>query len=361
MGRETGEEGSTMQRRTFVKRAVAGAGAMALGVLPGAAAAQEGAGEVNVYSARHYDTDDRLYAEFTAQTGVKVNLIDGTDDQLLARIQSEGANSPADVLITVDAGRLWRAEQAGLFQPVASEVLSSRVPANLRHPEGYWFGLAKRARVVAYAKDRVAPAELSTYEALTDSRWRRRLLVRSSSNVYNQSLVGSLIEANGLDATQGWARGIVANMARSPQGADTDQLLAVAAGVGDVAVSNHYYFARLLKSENPADRAAAAKLALHFPAQADGQRGTHVNISGAGVVATAPHRAAAVAFLEYLTGDAAQAVFARGSLEFPVVEGTEVDRCWAPGGPFKEDQLNAATFGYNGRGALFLMDRAGWR
>jgi iron(III) transport system substrate-binding protein len=350
-----------MRRRTFVERAVAGAGAVALGVAPGAAAAQEGAGEVNVYSARHYDTDDRLYAEFTAQTGVKVHLIDGTDDQLLARIQSEGANSPADVLITVDAGRLWRAEQAGIFQPVGSEVLAARVPANLRHPEGFWFGLAKRARVVAYAPERVDPAELSTYEALADPRWRRRLLVRSSSNVYNQSLVGSLIEANGLDATQAWARGVVANMARPPQGADTDQLLTVAAGFGDLALSNHYYFARLLKSENPAERAAAAKLALHFPAQAEGERGAHVNISGAGVVKTAPHREAAVAFLEYLTGDAAQAVFARGSLEFPVVAGTQADPVLAAWGPFKEDPLNAATFGYNGRGALFLMDRAGWR
>lgn len=350
-----------MRRRTFVRGVTTALGVAAVGAVPTIATAQSQPGDVNVYSSRHYDTDDRLYSDFTAQTGVRVNLIEGTEDQLLARIQSEGGNSPADILLTVDAGRLWRAEQAGLFQRVASEVLTSRVPANLRHPEGFWVGLAKRARVLAYAKDRVDPAELSTYEALADPKWRRRILVRSSSNVYNQSLVGALIEAHGLDATQQWARAVVANMARPPQGGDSDQLLAVAAGAGDLAISNHYYYARLATSDNAAQREAADKLALFFPNQGPDGRGTHVNVSGAGVVATAPHRDNAVAFLEYLVGDAAQAVFARGSMEFPVVEGVELHPLLASWGPFQEDPLNAATFGYNGRGALFIMDRAGWR
>jgi iron(III) transport system substrate-binding protein len=305
--------------------------------------AQSGGAEVNVYSARHYDTDDQLYADFTAQTGVKVNLIEGTDDQLIARVQAEGANSPADILLTVDAGRLWRAEQAGLFQPAASETLLARVPESLRHP------------------DRMRPEELTTYEALADPRWRRRILVRSSSHVYNQSLVGSLIEHIGLDGTQAWTRSIVGNMARPPQGGDSDQLLAVAAGVGDLAITNHYYFARLIKSAQAQEREAAAKLALFFPNQGETGRGVHANVSGAGVVATAPHREAAVAFLEYLVGDGAQGRFALGSLEYPVVEGTELDPVLAGWGPFKQDPLNAATFGANGRGALFLMDRAGWR
>lgn len=334
-------------------------GASAMGIMPSLASAQ--APQLNLYSSRHYDTDDRLYTEFTAQTGIQVNLIEGTEDQLIARLQSEGANSPADVLITVDAGRLWRAEQAGLFQPISSDVLTGRVPEHLRHPDGLWYGLAKRARVIAYAKDRVNPAELSTYEALAEPNWRRRILVRSSSNVYNQSLVGSLMEAIGLDATQQWARAIVSNMARPPQGADTDQLLAVAAGVGDVAIANHYYYARLVKSSNPQEQEAASKLALFFPNQGEHQRGAHVNISGAGVVATAPNRDAAVAFLEYLVGESAQALFAQASNEFPVAEGTELDPVLASWGPFKEDKLNAAVFGYNGRGALFIMDRAGWR
>jgi iron(III) transport system substrate-binding protein len=317
--------------------------------------------ELNLYSSRHYDTDDRLYSEFTAQTGVRVNIIEGTEDQLIARIQAEGANSPADVLITVDAGRLWRAEQAGLFQPVTSEVLAARVPEHLRHPEGFWFGLAKRVRLIAYAKDRVDPAELTTYEGLAAPKWRGRILVRSSSNVYNQSLVGSLIEANGLDATQQWARDVVANMARRPQGGDTDQLTAAAAGGGDLAISNHYYYARLLSSTNREEQAVAAKLGLFFPNQAEHQRGAHVNISGAGVIATSKNREHAVAFLEYLVGDSAQAIFARGSYEYPVVPNAELDPLLAGLGTFKEDPLNAATFGYNGRGALFLMDRAGWR
>ena len=349
-----------MRRRTFMNGAVAAAGAATLSALPAVATAQTG-GQINLYSSRHYDTDARLFSDFTAQTGIRVNVIEGTEDQLLARIESEGRNSPADVLLTVDAGRLWRAEQAGLFQPVHSDVLNARVPAHLRHPEGFWFGLAKRARVIVYAKNRVDPSELSTYEALAWPKWRGRILVRSSSHVYNQSLVGSLIEANGLDAAQEWARAIVANMARRPQGGDTDQLNAVAAGVGDLAISNHYYLARLMNSSVAAERDVASKLGLFFPNQAEWERGTHVNVSGAGVIASAPNRDGAVAFIEHLAGDSAQAIFARGSNEFPIVDGTELDPALASWGPFKEDKLNASVFGYNGRGALFLMDRAGWR
>jgi iron(III) transport system substrate-binding protein len=317
--------------------------------------------EVNVYSSRHYDTDDQIYAAFTGMTGIRVNLIEGGEDALIERIRAEGTNSPADVLVTVDAGRLWRAQQAGLLQPVSSRVLAERVPANLRDNEGYWYGLSKRARVIMYSTERVNPADLSTYEALADPRWRGKILIRSSSHVYNQSLVGSMIEAIGPDATERWARGLVANFARTPQGADTDQLKAVAAGEGDVAITNTYYLARLAKSSNPEDQAVAARVAPYFPNQAPGDRGTHVNISGGGVVATSRNRDNAVAFLEFLTSDLAQATFAQGSLEYPVVSGTPLDFVLASFGTFREDDLNAARYGANNAMALSIMDRAGWR
>jgi len=317
--------------------------------------------EVNVYSSRHYDTDDQIYAAFTAQTGIRVNLIEGGEDELIERIRSEGANSPADVLITVDAGRLWRAQQAGLLQPITSPTLEARIPANLRDPEGYWVGLSKRARVIMYSTERVNPADLSTYEALADPQWRGKIIVRSSSHVYNQSLMSSMIEAIGPDATERWARGLVANFARRPQGADTDQLKAVAAGEGDIAITNTYYLARLTKSDNSEDRAVAARVAPFFPNQGPGDRGAHVNISGGGVVATSRNRDNAVAFLEFLTSDIAQAVFAQGSNEYPAVPGTPLDPVLASFGSFREDAVNAARYGANSPLALTIMDRAGWR
>lgn len=326
---------------------------------PPPAAAQ--AAVLNVYNARHYDTDQALFDGFTAQTGIQVNRIDGDADQLIERIKAEGANSPADVLITVDAGRLWRAQQAGLFQPVQSAILNERIPANLRDPEGHWYGFSMRARVIAYSRERVDPAELSTYEDLADPKWRGRLLVRSSSNVYNQSLAGALIEAHGLDWTEQWAAGIAANLARPPQGGDIDQLKAIAAGEGDVAISNHYYYLRLLNSPNPADREVAEKVGIFFPNQGPGERGTHVNISGAGVVATAPNRDAAIAFLEYLTSEAAQANFAEGNFEWPVVEDAPLHPSLAALGTFQIDQLNARVYGANNQLALLIMNRAGWR
>lgn len=318
-------------------------------------------GAVNVYSARHYDTDDALFTGFTTQTGIAVNVIRGTEDELLERIKAEGANSPADVLITVDAGRLWKAQDAGIFQPIVSETLNSRIPDNLREPEGHWFGFAMRARIIAYAKDRVDPAQLSTYEALADPMWQGKVLIRSSTHPYNQSLVGSLIEANGLDATQEWAKGIAANMARSPQGGDTDQLMGVVSGIGDLAISNTYYVARLRASTNPEQQAAGEALGVFFPNQAAGERGTHVNVSGGGVVKSAPNPQNAVAFLEYLTGDEAQQALANASFEYPAVEGVPPHPILAEMGTFRPDTLNAKTFGSNNQLALLIMNRAGWR
>src|SRR5918994_6366497 len=229
-------------------------GAVVFALTASGAAAQE----VNLYSSRHYDTDVALYEAFTAETGVAVNLIEGDADQLIERIKAEGRNSPADVLITVDAGRLWRADEAGLLQPVSSPVLEEAIPAELRHPDGKWFGLSQRLRGIVYTKDRVDPSEIRRYEDLADPKWQGRICIRSSTNVYNQSLVASMIEADGLEATETWAEGLVANLARPPQGGDTDQILAVAAGECDLAVSNHYYLVRLMKSDEADESEAAA-------------------------------------------------------------------------------------------------------
>ncbi|HUG92088.1 MAG TPA: Fe(3+) ABC transporter substrate-binding protein [Planctomycetaceae bacterium] len=314
---------------------------------------------VNVYSARHYDTDDELYQKFTEQTGIEVKLLEGDSDALLARLEREAARSPADVFITVDAGRLYQAERRGLFQPVESAVLNERIPRNLRHRDGLWFGLTKRARVILYARDRVTPQEIADYEDLDDPRWRNRLLIRSSSNVYNQSLVASLIEAHGSEPAAGWCRGVVANLARRPQGGDRDQIRGVAAGEGDIAVANHYYYVQLLESDDPADRAAAARVGLLFPNQ--NTRGTHVNISGAGVTRSAPHRENAVKFLEFLTTPEAQAIFAAGNYEYPVVKGVKLAPVLERFGSFKEDDVSADVFGQHNAEAVRLMDRAGWR
>ncbi|WP_035992922.1 Fe(3+) ABC transporter substrate-binding protein [Leptolyngbya sp. KIOST-1] len=348
-------------RRTFLG-AGAAATAVALGQLRQRPAnAQFGFGRgrtVNLYSSRHYDTDDQLYEAFREATGIRVNVVEADASQLIERIKSEGQNSPADLLMTVDAGRLWLAEQEGLFQPVTSAALSEAIPDNLRHPDGLWYGLTKRARVLFYNKETVDPSELSTYEDLVDPKWRGRILTRSSTNVYSQSLVGSLIAAHGAEETETWARGLVANLARNPEGGDTDQIRAAAAGLGDVAIANTYYFARLIKSSSPEDQAVAETMGLFFPNQDD--RGTHVNISGAGVVRTAPNAAAAVQFLEFLATPEAQQIFAESNNEYPVVEGVAVDSVVAGFGEFKEDSLNASVFGRNNPEALRITDRAGW-
>src|SRR5688500_847773 len=265
-------------------------------LVPLASAAQDKV--VNVYSARHYQTDEALYSNFTKATGIKVNRIEAGEDAIIERIRNEGPRSPADVMITVDAGRLWRAEQLGLFQPVKSTLLESRIPTNLREPSGLWFGFSMRARVIAYNKDKVRPGEISSYEELADPKWKGRVCMRSSTNVYNLSLMGALIDHLGEAKAEAWAKGVHANLAQEPKGGDTDQLKAVAAGQCDVTVSNQYYYARLARSDKPEEKQVAARLGVVFPNQSSW--GTHVNISGGGVVKNAPHRENAIKFLEYL-------------------------------------------------------------
>jgi iron(III) transport system substrate-binding protein len=328
------------------------ASALALGM-----AMPAGASELNLYSARHYDTDLMLYDAFTAATGITVNLIEGDSDELMARIQAEGANSPADLLITVDGGRLHRGVEAGLFQPVESAVLTERVPEAMRHPDNLWFGLTTRARVIFYNVENGLPEGVADYEDLADPSLEGQFCMRSSSNIYNVSLMAELIEALGEEAAEEWARGVGRNLARAPQGGDTDQIRAVAAGECAVGLSNTYYWGRLKASANPEDRAVADATAFIFPNQDN--RGTHVNLSGAGVMVHAPNRDNAIAFLEFLVSDEAQVVLADSNNEYPVV--TTV----TPTGPisefmdFKASGVNASVYGTNAAAAVAVWDRAG--
>ena len=311
---------------------------------------------VNLYSARHYDADEELYEEFTAETGITVNVIEGKPDELIERIVNEGEQSPADVFVAADAGRMWRAQEAGIFQPASSEVLNQAVPVNLREPKGEWFGLTSRARILVYNQDEVNPDELSTYEDLADPKWKGRICVRSSSNVYNQSLLGSMVESIGAEETQTWAQGLVANFARAPEGGDVDQIKAVASGLCDVAIVNHYYWARMRKDE--ADSREIENTAIFFPNQED--RGTHINISGVGLVKDAPHPENGIAFMEFLVTPAAQKVFADRNNEYPVIEGVELDPVVAELGDFKVDETNVVAYGRNNPIVNEIVDQVGW-
>ena len=315
---------------------------------------------VNVYSSRHYSTDEALYSDFTRQTRIRVNRIEAGEDALIERIRNEGERSPADVLITVDAGRLWRAEQLGFFQPVKSALLDARIPASYREPTGLWYGFSLRARLIAYNKAKVRADELRTYEDLAAAKWHGRLCMRSSSNVYNLSLMGALVAHLGEPGAESWAKSVRANLAREPKGGDTDQLKAVAAGECDVTLSNQYYYARLARSQKAEERAVAEKVGVVFPNQASW--GTHVNISGAGVLKRAPHREAAIRFLEYLASDQAQRYFADGNNEWAVAPGVKVDNpVLASFGEFKRDALNVAVLGRNQPSSQKIYDRVAWK
>jgi iron(III) transport system substrate-binding protein len=322
-------------------------------------AGQAMADELNLYSARHYDSDERLYDAFTEETGIDVNILEGDSDQLIERIQREGVASPADIMLTVDAGRLWRAEDEGIFQSVESDLLNERLPESMRHPDGLWFGFSQRARAIFYNRENFDPSQITSYEDLADPQFEGKVCIRSSNNIYNQSLLASMIEHQGEDGAEAWAQGVVDNMARDPEGGDTDQIRGVASGVCDLAVANHYYYVRLLKSEDEADREAADKVGILFPNQ--GGRGTHINVGGAGVVEGAPNRENAIQFLEFLSSDEAQEIFASGNNEFPVVEGVKMDPILESWGDFKKDDLNISILGENNPEAVRIFDRVGWR
>ncbi|MGI9229884.1 MAG: Fe(3+) ABC transporter substrate-binding protein [Gammaproteobacteria bacterium] len=317
------------------------------------------AAEVNVYSARKEALIKPLFERFTAASGIDVNMVTGKADALIKRMELEGKNSPADLLITVDVGRLYRAQQAGVLQPVQSALLTAAVPANYRDPQGYWYGLSLRSRVIVYDRARVSPAELHDYEDLADSKWHKQICVRSSSNIYNQSLVASLIAHNGPGQARAWADGLVSNFARSPKGGDRDQIKAVAAGQCKLALVNTYYLAGMLSSKIKSEAAVAAKVDLFWPNQTN--RGTHINISGASVTASAKNREAAIRLLEFLLSDASQKWYADTNHEFPVKAGIGSSAILNRWGEFKADTLPLAALGEGNAAAVKIMDRAGWK
>jgi iron(III) transport system substrate-binding protein len=320
----------------------------------------QAAGELNLYSSRHYDTDERLYSNFEKKTGIKINRLEDKADALIARMKAEGAQSPADLLLTVDAGRLWRADEAGLLQPVRSEVLESRIPAWLRHPDGHWYGFSQRIRIHFYDKEKIDPRDIATYASLADPKLKGKVCTRSSGNIYMLSLMASIIEHKGADEARAWAEGVWNNRARDPAGGDTDQLRGIASGECAVAVANTYYFARALRKEvRGLDDEAMARIGWVFPNQST--TGAHSNISGAGVAKHAPNRENAIKFLEYLASDEAQEYFSAGNDEYPAVMGVGLSPSVAKLGMFRSDTLNLSALGENQAQAQKIYDQVGYK
>ncbi len=321
---------------------------------------------INLYSARHYPTDEALYSDFTKATGIKINRVDSDDAGILARLRAEGTASPADVILLVDAARLWRGEVEGMFLPVKSKILESAIPAQLRakpSDEGSaWFGLSTRARVVVYDKLKIKREDVDTYEKLGDSKNKGQLCLRSGSHPYNLSLFGAMVEHLGAEKTESWLKGMVENMARSPKGGDTDQIKAVASGECGIAVTNTYYLARLMRSTNPADKAVAERVGVVFPNQQSW--GTHVNVAGGAVARYAKNQANALKFLEYLVSPDAQNHFANGNNEWPVVKGLKLENpalLAMAGGNFKSELVPISTVGMNQIKVQQMLDRVGFK
>ena len=315
--------------------------------------------QINLYTHRHYDSDKILFEKFTKETGIKINVIKGSADQLIQRMISEGKNSPADILLTVDAGRLHRAKEAGVLQSINSKTINKNVPSEMRDPDGFWYGLTVRARVIVYAKDRINSNELSTYEDLATAKWKGKIAIRSSGNIYNQSLMASLIEANGSRRALRWAIGVRKNMARAPRGNDRDQVRAVAAGLADIAVVNTYYLGILANSKEKKDRDVFNKVSVFFPNQ--NNRGTHINISGAGIAKYSKSKSDAIKFIEFLTSPEAQETFGKVNYEYPLfIENNKSDllKSW---GTFKADKQNLSILGIRNSEAVKLFDRADWK
>lgn len=333
-------------------------GAIAALFAASASAANAQQNELNLYSARHYQTDEALYSNFTKQTGIKINRIEAGENELLERIKTEGANSPADIFITVDAARLAKADELQLFTPWKSKVLESRIPAHLRTQD--WIAFSTRARVIVYNKATVNPADVQTYQDLANPKLKGKVCVRSGSHPYNLSLGAALLEHIGAEKTEAWAKGLVANFARSPKGGDTDQIKSVAAGECGVALANSYYVARMLRSDKPEDKKYAAGFGVVWPNQKS--TGAHINVSGGGILKNAPHKEAATKFLEYLASDQAQVYFADGNNEWPVVASVKVKN---PGleamGTFKADTIHVGKLARNQAAVQKIFDRAGWK
>jgi iron(III) transport system substrate-binding protein len=315
--------------------------------------------ELTVYTHRHYESDQELFKKFEQNSGIKLNIVNASADELIQKMTLEGEQSPADVLITVDAGRLYRAKSQGLLQSFSSSLIDSIVPKHLMDEDGQWIALTKRARVIAYSKDRVDSTQLSTYDDLTSNEWDNKILVRSSSNIYNQSLLASIIENQGSEYAENWAKGVVNNMARTPKGNDRDQVKAVANNEGDVAIVNTYYIGKLLDSEDEAEVKAGKSVSIFFPNQET--TGTHINVSGIGIAKYSPNKENALAFVEFLIQEEAQSIFAGSNFEYPVnsnVEPAQILKSW---GTFKEDELSLNKLGENNKEAVTIFDKVGWK
>ena len=315
-------------------------------------------GELNLYSSRHYDTDERLYSDFTEATGITINRIEGKAYELIERMKAEGANSPADILLTVDTSRLERAKDAGVLQSIESGTLEDLIPANLQDEDNQWFGFSQRARIIFYDKNDVANPPKS-YVDLADPAFKGKVCHRSSSNVYSQTLLASVIANHGEEAAKGWAKGVVDNFARDPQGGDTDQLRGLVSGECDISISNTYYFARAIRRDVdglPAD--ARANIGWVYPAQND--EGAHMNRSGGGVAANAPNKDNAILFLEYLASAQAQQYFSAGNDEYPAVPGVAISPSVATLGLFRPDDLDATTIANNVPKAQAIFNEVGW-
>jgi iron(III) transport system substrate-binding protein len=315
--------------------------------------------EVNVYSVRHYDTDKKLFKMFEEKTGIKVNVVKAKGGALIKRMKSEGKNSPADVLITVDAGGLYKAKNADLLQSVESDYLTKNIPANLRDKDNKWFALTKRSRVTLYKIGSGTEKMLSTYEDLADPKFKGKIVVRSSSNVYNQSLLAAMIDHHGVEYATKWAKGVVANMARTPKGNDRAQVKAVANGIGAVAIANTYYVGKMVNNKDVSQRDAVAKMKIFFPKFENG--GTHMNVSGAGVAKFSPNKANAVKFIEFLASIDAQELFAKANYEYPVLAGVKSSKLVTSWGTFKEDTVSINALGENNAKAVKIFDIAGWK
>jgi len=330
---------------------------LVVGLIAGCTAANEEAetsGEVNLYTNRHYDTDEALYDTFEEETGIQVNVVKGDSDELIERLDREGEDTQADLLITADAGRLYRAKDRGLLQSIESDELFENIPENLRDTDNEWTALTVRGRVIVYAKDRVEPSELSDYMSLTDEKWADEILVRSSSNIYNQSLLASIIEIHGEEKAKEWAQGIVANMARAPKGNDRAQATAVVAGEGDLAIMNTYYIGKMINSSNEEEVKVAENVGIYFPEK------THINISGVGLTKHAKNEENAIQLIEYLTAEKAQSKYATANYEYPAnpaVDASELLNSW---GTFQTQGIDLTTLGINNEKAVKIFNAVGW-
>ncbi|MDA8859312.1 Fe(3+) ABC transporter substrate-binding protein [Flavobacteriaceae bacterium] len=317
--------------------------------------------EINLYSQRHYKVDENQYEAFENETGIKINVVKANADELIERLKNEGENSPADLFITVDAGKLQKAKDLDLLQKISSPIINQNIDVDLKDVNGYWIPITYRARILVYSKDRVKSDELSTYANLTDEKWRNKVLVRSSSNAYNQALLSSIVANNGVDAASKWARDLVKNFARDPKGNDRDQVKAIAAGQGDVAIVNSYYIGLLLSSENEEEIKAGNSVGVFFPNQGEDETGSHINVSGIGLIKNAPNKENAIKLMEFLTSESAQKIYTNTSYEYPAnpnVEPNEIVKKW---GSFKKDKLDLNQLGVFRNKAIEIFDKSGWK